>query len=171
MQILNTHNSNPGLTKTCMRPSSTILPPPEKKLGLFKCGYENSSAIVMLIELDNILLVPPGKVGVLASPSTTIRARYRHIEYGFQRSICSLRPVDISISINPYWARFPEVDLFIEAGWHIKLDKLVSSSVAQIIKLIQLVNKPVPGKQTMLTYPFIFSRDWTLLQYRARHQF
>ena len=61
--------------------------------------------------------------------------------------------------------------LFIEAGWHIKLDKLVSSSVAQIIKLIQLVNKPVPGKQTMLTYPFIFSRDWTLLQYRACHQF
>ena len=28
MKILNTHIGNPGLTKTCMRQSSTILPPP-----------------------------------------------------------------------------------------------------------------------------------------------
>ena len=28
---------------------------------LLLCGYENSSAIVRLIELDNILLVPPEK--------------------------------------------------------------------------------------------------------------
>ena len=33
---------------------------------------------------------------VLASPSSTIRARYRHIEDGFPRSISSSRPVDIS---------------------------------------------------------------------------
>ena len=73
---------------------------------------------------------------VLASSSSTIRARYRHIEDGFPRSICSSRPVDISTSINPYRARFPELHLFIEAGWRIELDKLVSSSVAQITKLI-----------------------------------
>ena len=75
-------------------------------------------------------------MGVLASPSSTIRARYRHIEDGFPRSISSSRPVDISTSINPYRARFPELDLFIEAGWHIELDKVVSSSVAQKTKLI-----------------------------------
>ena len=33
----------------------------KEKLGPFKRGYENSSAIVRLIELDNILLVPPEK--------------------------------------------------------------------------------------------------------------
>ena len=76
---------------------------------------------------------------VLASPSSTFRARYRHIEDGFPRSISSSRPVDISTSINPYRARFPELDLFIEAGWHIELDKLVSSSVAQKTKLIRNV--------------------------------
>ena len=90
-----------------------------------------------LIELDKILLVPPGKVGVLDSPSSTIRARYRHIEDGFPRSISSSRPVDISTSINPCRARFPELDLFIEAGWHIELGKVVSSSVAQKTKLIR----------------------------------
>ena len=156
MKILNNHNSNPGLTKTCMRPSSI--------------SYDKRKP--SLVYLNAVTRTrPPGKVGVLASLSATIRVRYRHIEDRFQRSICSSRPVDISISINLYRARFSEVDLFIEAGWHIKLDKLVSSLVAQIIKLIQLVNKPIPGKQNTLTYPFIFSRDWTLLQYRPRHQF
>ena len=77
-------------------------------------------------------------MGVLASPSSTIRARYRHIEDGFPRSISSSRPVDISTSINPYRARFPELDLFIEAGWHIELGKVVSSSVAQKTKLIRV---------------------------------
>ena len=74
-------------------------------------------------------------MGVLDSPSSTIRARYRYIEDGFPRSICSSRPVDISTSRNPYQARFPELDLLIEGGWHIELDKLVSSLVAQKIKL------------------------------------
>ena len=39
------------------------------------------------------------------------------------------------------------------------------------VPVTELVNKPVPGIQTTLTYPFIFSKNWTLLQYRTRHQF
>ena len=42
------------------------------------------------------------------------------------------------ISINPYRARFPELDLLIEAGWH------WSSSVAQKTKLIPKFDLPKP---------------------------
>ena len=76
--------------------------------------------------------------------------RVRGLELGIDKS----RPVDISSSINSCRARLPRKLNWsftssprkserpraryrqIEAGWHIELDKLVSSSVAQITKLI-----------------------------------
>ena len=81
---------------------------------------------------------PPGKVGVLDSSSSTIRARYRHMEDGFPRSIYLSRPIDNidfekQVPSSVSWGRFVH-----EAGWHIELDKLVSSPVAQITKLIQI---------------------------------
>ena len=65
----------------------------------------------------------------------------------------SSRPVDMSTLINPYRARFPELDLFIEAGWHIELEKLVSSSVAQKTKLILTLTLTLGNATTFLHRP------------------
>ena len=69
-----------------------------------------------------------------------------------------------------YRARFPELDLFFEAGWHIELDKLVSTSVAQKTKLIHETYKeeadagslPVTVFCRVVSRPTIFTAEASL---------
>ena len=54
--------------------------------------------VVTLIELDNMLLVPPEKWESFIHHPRGIELGI-DIEYGFPRSICSSRPVEISSSV------------------------------------------------------------------------
>ena len=68
---------------------------------------------------------------VLASPSSTIRARYRHIEDGFPRSISSSRPVDISDQFGFLGnrARYDFIELDMSTGLDKQIDLGKPSSI------------------------------------------
>ena len=132
-----------------------LLVPPEKWESLIHRPRRFELAIDISRTVSRGRFIYQGRL-IISISRNTYRARFPEVDL-------FMRPVDISSSINSYSARLPRklnwsgirlvdsIDFdkpvsrsvswgrFVhEAGWHIELDKLVSSPVAQITKLIQI---------------------------------